>query len=306
MVGHAPNHVRSSATYDLSVVIPVRNGAATIGAQLGAILAQTGGGRGEIIVADNGSTDNLKEVLAEFSMADWPIVVVNASHRVGINVARNAGARLARADFVAFCDSDDVVGSNWVSAVLGECVKSPLFGGPLEFEMLNTRGTLDRSVLWMDQPVIFGVACAYGANFGCSKHLWRELGGFDESIVIGFDEIEFFVRAHIHGYIRSWHNGVVHYRLRDTLAGRMKQAYGYGLCHPYVERTAHRIYGRDQVTDVGQRLGEIAKGTFRVVRPRTSVAHRHQALRQLSYSLGQFVGERRMQRTALEEAPKRN
>ena len=100
----------------ISVVIPVRDGAATIGDQLEALGQQTYQGEWEIVIADNGSTDGTAE-LAERSWSHprAALRVVDASSRPGSSFARNRGAIEAAGDFLAFCDADDIVAPGWLT-----------------------------------------------------------------------------------------------------------------------------------------------------------------------------------------------
>ena len=89
----------------LSVVIPTWNRARLVRDAIRSALVQREG-EVEVIVVDDASTDATAELLArEF---DYPIRVLRLEHRRGPGGARNAGARLARGEFVAFLDSDDV------------------------------------------------------------------------------------------------------------------------------------------------------------------------------------------------------
>jgi len=88
----------------LSVVIPTWNRARLVRDAINSALAQREG-EVEAIVVDDASTDSTAELLAhEFGDR---IRILRLDHRRGPGGARNAGARLARGEFVAFLDSDD-------------------------------------------------------------------------------------------------------------------------------------------------------------------------------------------------------
>jgi len=89
----------------LSVVIPTWNRAQLVCDAVKSALAQRAG-EVEVIAVDDASTDaTLKRLEAEFGTR---IRLLRLDQRRGAGGARNAGARLARGEFVAFLDSDDV------------------------------------------------------------------------------------------------------------------------------------------------------------------------------------------------------
>lgn len=89
----------------LSVVIPTWNRAQLVCDAVRSALEQRAG-EVEVIVVDDASTDSTAMLLeAEFGSE---IDLLRLDHRCGPGGARNAGARLARGEFVAFLDSDDV------------------------------------------------------------------------------------------------------------------------------------------------------------------------------------------------------
>ena len=98
---------RSAAT-----VIPVLNGAHTIGATLDALSKQVGGRR-EVIVVDNGSTDGTADVVAGF-----PGVRLLHEATRGAAAARNCGLRATSADVVAFCDADTIPTRRWLAEMV--------------------------------------------------------------------------------------------------------------------------------------------------------------------------------------------
>jgi len=87
----------------VSVVIPAYNSANFIADAIDSVLAQTFMDF-EIIVIDDGSSDNIDEVIASY---DIPIVFIKQSNG-GAAVARNAGMRKASGDYIAILDADDI------------------------------------------------------------------------------------------------------------------------------------------------------------------------------------------------------
>lgn len=87
----------------ISCVVPVFNGAAYINDALDSIAAQTLSVV-ETIVVDDGSTDETATVVSEFS---GPVTYVYQDN-AGPAAARNTGINLARAEFIAFLDADDM------------------------------------------------------------------------------------------------------------------------------------------------------------------------------------------------------
>ena len=121
---------------NVSVVLPARNVARTLEAQLGALSSQELSEPWEVIVVDNGSTDGTSEILARWvDRLPWMSVVTCAQR--GTNSARNAGVRAARAERILFCDSDDVVTSGWVRDLSRALDDWDLVGGVTETAMLN-------------------------------------------------------------------------------------------------------------------------------------------------------------------------
>ena len=87
----------------VSTVIPVRNGAATIAAAVDSALFQKFDRPFEVIVVNDGSTDDTRQVLARYL---GRIKLIDLRGR-GTAAARNAGIFAAESEFVAFLDADD-------------------------------------------------------------------------------------------------------------------------------------------------------------------------------------------------------
>jgi len=91
----------------VSIIIPTYNSADYLERSVGHALNQTLQ-EIEVIVVDDKSTDNTLEVLKKFEN-DRRLKVISLDHNQGPGVARNAGMKLAKGEFIGFIDSDDYV-----------------------------------------------------------------------------------------------------------------------------------------------------------------------------------------------------
>lgn len=88
----------------VSVVIPTHNREQFVGRAIRSVLAQTYTDF-ELIVVDDGSTDNTAGVVGSFK--DPRIRFVRHEQNRGVSASRNTGIRMSRGEYVAFQDSDD-------------------------------------------------------------------------------------------------------------------------------------------------------------------------------------------------------
>ncbi|GGF51780.1 hypothetical protein GCM10011519_27250 [Marmoricola endophyticus] len=172
----------------MSVVIPVRNGADWIDEQLTALAAQDFDGTWEVVIADNGSTDDTRErVGARADAFPVRLRVVDAGRRPGISHARNTGLLASTAPLVAFCDADDRADSRWLSAAVGALADLEVVSG--ETRLLGERAGPEAEVLDLARAVV-------GCNFAVRRATYLEIGGMDEGLPpYGCEEFELAIRA---------------------------------------------------------------------------------------------------------------
>ena len=94
----------------VSVIIPVRDGAAYIASAIESVLGQTEP-PAELLVVDDGSSDGTARVVSQFSERGAHLIQQSPE---GAAAARNAGVKLARHQLLAFLDADDL----WTSTKL--------------------------------------------------------------------------------------------------------------------------------------------------------------------------------------------
>lgn len=100
------------------MVVATWNRAGRLPRVVGALSHQVDAPPFELVVVDDGSTDDTPSVLASLAReATFPIRVVRLDANAGPAAARNAGWRAARADLVAFTDDDCWADPGWVAAL---------------------------------------------------------------------------------------------------------------------------------------------------------------------------------------------
>ena len=221
----------------LSVVIPVLNVGGPLVAQLDALMRQEHDEPWEVVLADNGSTDLTTTQIADAyaRVYDGRVRVVDASGVKGKSAAINAGVRAARGDFIAFCDGDDVVAPGWVRAMAGALSEHTFVCGPLEYARLNPAWAVLARGGGPDQvtgPLFMQGGPPWpfclGANVGVRREAHEAVGGYDEALTYGGEDLDYSWKLAEHGVELAWEpRAVVHYRNRQKLLEVYRQSRAY-------------------------------------------------------------------------------
>jgi glycosyltransferase involved in cell wall biosynthesis len=99
--------MKSAASDEVDVVIPVHNGARYLRECVGSVLSQTLKPR-RVIVVDDGSTDETADVIRSLQDGDSAVLMHGMGGNFGVAAARNAGIKRSDAPFIAFIDADDI------------------------------------------------------------------------------------------------------------------------------------------------------------------------------------------------------
>lgn len=100
----------------VSIIVPVYNKAEFLERGIQSLLDQTLDDI-EVILVNDGSTDQSLEILTRFQGADGRVLVINQPNG-GVSRARNAGLRLARGTYIGFMDPDDWVEEDMYRSML--------------------------------------------------------------------------------------------------------------------------------------------------------------------------------------------
>src|SRR5690554_539153 len=150
--------------------------------------------RFEVIVVDNGSTDNSPRISEKLSDK------VIFAPQINVGAVRNIGAKVAKGELLAFIDADCLIDEHWIARAsdLLEKDKTSIFGGgcllPVDANWLERNWLLegpDGNTLPKE---------LIGCSIVVSKLLFQELQGFDETLESGEDS-ELSIRAKDHGIV---------------------------------------------------------------------------------------------------------
>jgi N-acetylglucosaminyl-diphospho-decaprenol L-rhamnosyltransferase len=204
--------LRTADAPDISVIVVNYNGARWLTGCLSALDADSTVSK-EIILVDNASRDDSLEIARRH-----PGVRISAQPvNLGFAAGNNAGARLARGEWLAFLNNDTAPRSGWLAALRRVLERDPtaaLAAACLVYlqdpSIVDSAG--DGWTRWggafkrgHGQPAarfdraaeVFG-AC--GAAFMIPRRVFEELEGFDEDFFLAFEDVDLSYRARLLGY----------------------------------------------------------------------------------------------------------
>ena len=217
----------SAASPIVSVVLPVYDRSRTVGEALDSVLRQTFADF-ELIVVDDGSTDDLVAVLGRFE--DPRIRRIRHPTNKGAAAARNTGIRAARGRYVAFLDSDDA----WLPTKLARQLDW-LRQAPADTRLCCTGYAIRRSPGGRDrayQPVIargsyatlvWGCNLSPGSTALTERSCFDEIGYFDESL-LRFEDWDWLLRYSERYEVGVVPAGLARIRVIDAANGNVVRA----------------------------------------------------------------------------------
>jgi glycosyltransferase involved in cell wall biosynthesis len=181
----------SASSAEVSVVMPFRNAAGTIGQQLDALAIQDFTGTWEVVAVDNRSEDQSREIAESFS-GRLELRVVEARERLGGGYASNVGAAHASAEKLVFVDADDVVAPGYVSAMAAALEHHEFVTAAFDQTTLNPEWVrAAHGPPWREPgrplPAQFGVLPNAGASMGIKRSAFERCGGFPDDLPRMYD-----------------------------------------------------------------------------------------------------------------------
>lgn len=235
----------------ISVVVPVYNYAKHLKKTLESIRNQSFKNF-ELIVVDDGSTDGSAKVAKIF--ADR--VIINKKNS-GPAVSRNKGIKAAKADIIAFTDSDCIAAKDWLKnilmgfnnkadAVMGntKVPKSTFLGDSISALGFPGGANAGFENMWHVSKEGF-TSHITSCNFAARKDVFRQHGMFDESFPLaGGEDPELSYRWSRKGVrIRYCQNAVVYHEPRTSLISFARWMVYRGRSNYYFKRKIGNVGG---------------------------------------------------------------
>jgi cellulose synthase/poly-beta-1,6-N-acetylglucosamine synthase-like glycosyltransferase len=197
------------------------------GRRTGAEAHRTGRAAGR----DPGSSDGTAELARRHRRRFPAFTLVDGGSQRGHSAPRNAGARAARGELLAYCDADDVVAPGWLRAMADAASRYDLVGGWLDVQPLNDDATRSWHQPWpRDRLRSWLLPYAVSANLAVWADVLRDLGGWSSDYEAGGEDTELSWRAQLAGYRLGFApDAVVYYRYRPGLWQTARQAYKIGV-----------------------------------------------------------------------------
>ncbi len=218
------------APRSVSVIVPVKNGAAWIRTAIDAIWQASDGLVAEVVAVDDGGDDSSRAILDDLA-AHGLVRVVDGPHR-GAAAAINVGLAATTAPIVCQIDQDVIVDPGWVRAVTTP-LADPTVGAVQGHYRLDRAAPLLARVMALDLEQRYARLDRATDHVCTGNTAYRRaaldaVGGFDESLGYGYDnDVSYRLRAAGHR-LAHCHQATSRHRWRDSLVGYWRQQYGFG------------------------------------------------------------------------------
>ena len=212
----------------VSIIIPNHNHKSTLETCINSILTKTKYPNYEIVIVENSSTDkDIFEYYNKLETENKNIKVITWNSSNGFNFAaiNNYAVDFVNGEYILFLNNDvEIINNDWLDRMVEYIVRKdvgivgaklyypdgaiqhvgvmlgmgPVAGHPYCRLPKETLGYMGRAKL------VQNLNCVTGACLITKKSIFKEVGGFDEKFVLAFNDVDFCVKVHEHGYNIVW------------------------------------------------------------------------------------------------------
>ena len=180
----------------ISLIMPVYNGEKYLEKSLSSIVNQTYTNI-QIIIVNDGSTDNTIDLCENYARKDNRIVLINKENS-GVSSARNEGLTLAEGEYIGFIDADDYIEPDMIERLTLNAVNNKADISMCGFFIERTDGTFRNKVLIKDIIQYSGVEAINNMldRYEFHGYIWNKL--FSKKIIKGERPISFYEDIYVY------------------------------------------------------------------------------------------------------------
>jgi GT2 family glycosyltransferase len=222
-MGHRVRWRPSSAK--ITVIIPTRDRAELLERCVEGLLNRTTHSQLEVIVVDNGSTDErTRQLFAKYNSLD-NVRALEYPGEFNWSAMNNAGAKSATGEILLFLNNDtDVIEENWLTELASHAARPEI--GAVGAKLLFADQTVQHGGIWLgpgvsvrhalrlskrNDPGYLGqlaltrnLSAVTGACMAMRRAVFEEADGFDESFPVSYSDLDLCLRLIKKGYRIVW------------------------------------------------------------------------------------------------------
>ncbi|SFP38044.1 Glycosyltransferase, GT2 family [Butyrivibrio proteoclasticus] len=278
----------------VSIIIPSKDNYPILKQCISSIKKYTTYKNYEIIVVDNGSSDENRELIQRY-LLDNDCAYVYEKFQFNFSKMCNIGAQKAKKEYYLFLNDDiEIFQEDWLDRLLGQAIQENVgvVGAKLFYPMstiiqhagvANIKEGPSHNFLRKDDQQIcyfgfnrsdYNVSCVTGACLLIDKEVFNQVGGFDESFAVAYNDVDLCFKVHELGYYLVIRQDVYAYHYESLsrgsdfedqnkyfrLSGELQRLYRrhplFKNGDPFLNHNLHYYYGAE--IDISDNVDEIS------------------------------------------------
>lgn len=181
----------------ISIIVPAYNVQEYLADCIDSILDQNI--QGELIIVNDGSTDNTQEIAERYASERPDIIRVIHQVNKGLASARNTGIMNAQSDWCLFLDADDMLADNGLEKIVKAIKDNP--DCSIVSGSFKTFGNTNQEVILMPNPTLedFKTGNRIGSSSAVRTSMLKAVGGYSPRMVEGYEDLHLWVNLLIRG-----------------------------------------------------------------------------------------------------------
>ena len=184
----------------------------------------------EIIIINDNSTDNTKEILSKYN----DLIIINNNQNLGLGYNRNLGIKNSSNEIIASIDSDVELDKKWLENIIINLKKNKIVmcGGNMLEKYTNNKVNAWREKYYNQswgKKDILNPAFLYGCNTILLKSYWEKTEGYDENLKTNGEDIDFCKQLKSIGDINLYYSSdsLCYHLQNDSVLSLSKRVWRY-------------------------------------------------------------------------------